>query len=114
MSFTLFFQLLIRNMAFAVITAGRYQPGARQYIKNFPPIEYAPDDQARKVQHKGWVSYKGREYRIPKAFCGQRVAVRPTKDDGFCGVYYCNQKIAQLNVKEQRKCKSVTYVSECV
>ena len=83
------------------VPAERYQPSARQYIKNLPPIEYAPDDQVRKVQQGGWISYKGREYRIPKAFYGQRVAVRPTVSDGLYDVYFCNQKIALLNVKEQ-------------
>jgi len=83
------------------VPAERYQPSARQYVKNLPPIEYAPDDQVRKVQQGGWISYKGREYRIPKAFYGQRVAVRPTVSDGLYDVYFCHQKIALLNVKEQ-------------
>lgn len=83
------------------VPAERYQPSSRQYEKNLPPIEYAPDDQVRKVQQGGWISYKGTEYRIPKAFYGQRVAVRPTVSDGLYDVYFCNQKIALINVKEQ-------------
>ena len=83
------------------VPAERYQPSPRQYIKSLPPIEYAPDDQVRKVQQGGWISYKGTEYSIPKAFYGQRVAVRPAVTDGLYDVYFCNQKIALLNVKEQ-------------
>ena len=83
------------------VPAERYQPSCRQYKDNLPDIEYAPDDQVRKVQQGGWISYQGKEYAVPKAFYGQRVAVRPTITDGLYSVYYCNQKIAQLNVKEQ-------------
>ena len=77
----------------------RYQPSNRQFKEHLPPIEYGPDDQIRKVQQGGWISYKGKVYRIPKAFYGQRVAVRPTAVDGLHNVYFCNQKIAQLNEK---------------
>lgn len=83
------------------VPAERYQPSCRQYKDNLPAIEYAADDQVRKVQQGGWISYQGKEYAVPKAFYGQRVAVRPTITDGLYSVYYCNQKIAQLNVKEQ-------------
>jgi transposase InsO family protein len=83
------------------LPAERYQPSNRQYKQNLPPIEYGPDDQVRKVQQGGWISYQGKEYTVPKAFCGERVAVRITRTDGLYDVYFCNQKIAQLNVKEQ-------------
>lgn len=90
----------------------RYHPSRRPYKENLPPIQYGPDDQVRKVQDGGWISYKGKAYRLPKAFHGQRVAIRPTAADGLLDVYFCNQKIAQLNVKELSK--SVTHVPEQV
>jgi transposase InsO family protein len=83
-----------------LVPAQRYQPSRRQYTENPPPIEYGPDDQVRKIQHGGWISFHGKEYRLPKAFYRQRVAVRPTVTDGLYDVYFCNQKIAELNIKE--------------
>ena len=83
------------------VPADRYQPSGRQFKKNLPAIEYGPSDQVRKVQQGGWISYHGKGYRIPKAFYAQRVAIRPTDIDGLFEIYFCNQKIAQLNVKEQ-------------
>lgn len=77
-----------------------YQPSARQYKQNPQPIEYGPDDQVRKVQQGGWISYRGKQYRVPKAFCGKPVAVRPTGTDGLYDVYFRNQNIAQLNVRQ--------------
>lgn len=81
------------------VPAERYQPSHRQYKEDLPPIEYGPDDQVRKVQQGGWISYKGKNYRIPKAFYGERVAIRPTTTDGSHDVYFCTEKIAQLNEK---------------
>ncbi len=83
------------------VPAERYQPSCRQYKEHLAPIEYAPDDQVRKVQQGGWISFQNKQYPVPKAFWGQRVAVRPTGTDGLFDVYFCNQKIALLNVKEQ-------------
>lgn len=82
------------------VPADRYQPSTWRYKKDPPPIDYGPDDQIRKVQHGGWISYQGKEYSVPKAFYGERVAVRPMGTDGLHDVCFCNQKIAQLNVKE--------------
>ena len=52
------------------VPAERYQPSPRQYIEHLPPIEYAPDDQVRKVQQNGWISYQGRQFVYPKPFMG--------------------------------------------
>jgi transposase InsO family protein len=82
------------------VPAERYRPSRRQYKESLLPIDYGPSDQLRKVQQGGRISYQGREYSVPKAFFGERVAVRPTGTDGLFDVYFCNQKIAQLNVKE--------------
>lgn len=85
------------------LPAERYQLSRRQYKENLPPIEYGPDEQVRKVQQGGWISYRGKEYPVPKAFYGERVAVRAKATDGLFDVYFCNQKIALLNVKEPLK-----------
>jgi transposase InsO family protein len=82
------------------VPSTRYRPSHRKYKKRLPPVEYGPGDQVRKVQQGGWISYRGREYSVPKSFFGHRVALRPTKTDGLFDVYFCNQKIAQLDVKE--------------
>jgi hypothetical protein len=92
--------------------AQRYRPSHHQYTDKPRAIEYAPDDQVRKVQQGGWIDYRGKQYRVPKAFYGEHIAIRPTVTDGLHDVYFCNQRIAQLNVKEQIKLKTVTYVPE--
>ena len=79
----------------------RYKPSPLPYPEILPSIEYLPEDEVRKVQDRGWFSYKGWEYRLPRVFKGQPVAVRPTPEDSIKEVYFCHQKIATLNMKER-------------
>lgn len=76
----------------------RYTPSPRAYRDTPAPIEYGADDQLRKVQHGGWFSYRGKAYRVGKAFHGELVALRPSQTDGVLNVFFCNQSIAQINL----------------
>ena len=80
--------------------ASRYIVSPRRFLESLPPIEYGPADEVRKVQQGGWLSYRGREYPVSKAFYGERVAIRPTKVDAVLDVYFCNQRIAQINLRQ--------------
>jgi transposase InsO family protein len=93
------------------VPASRYRPSSRNFQESLPPIEYGPGDQVRKVQQGGKISYGNREYALPKAFCGQSVALRPTPQDGVMEVFFCDQKIMHLDLKNHTS-KSVTHVSE--
>lgn len=81
----------------AAVPASRYQGSERAYPERLPPVEYEAQDEVRKVQQGGRLSYRGREYRVPKAFCGESVAIRPTEDEGQVAVYFCQQRIAILD-----------------
>ena len=91
--------------------ASRYTPSARSFQEYLAPIEYSPGDQVRKVQQGGKISYRNREYALPKAFYGQYVALRPTPQDGVMDVFFCNQKIMHVDLKNHTS-KSVTHVPE--
>ena len=78
-----------------------------------PPIEYGPEDQVRKVTYGGWIYYRGQEYHIPKAFKGYYVALRHTTEDGIMDVFFCNQKVAKIDLRDHNHhSKCVTHVSE--
>jgi len=83
------------------VPASRYHVSRRSFPENLPPIEYSPDDHVRKVWEGGWFSYLGREFRIGKAFKGERIAIRPTVVDGVLDVYFCNQKVSQINLRDE-------------
>lgn len=76
----------------------RYSPSWRPFPEQVAPIEYGPDDQVRKVQDKGEFSFHGKIFKVSKAFKGQPVALRPTQQDGVFDVFYCNQRIAQVDL----------------
>ena len=75
-----------------------YRLSDRKYPDKMPEIEYGPKDEVRKVQIKGLISYKNRPFRIGKAFCGQYVAIRPTRVDGKYSIHFCDHKIGYINL----------------
>lgn len=77
--------------------ASRYQPSSRPFPAALPPINYAPGDQVRRVQDKGRISFRGREFRVSRGFIGEPVALRPV-GDGVWDVYYCHQQIGQVDL----------------
>jgi len=78
----------------------RYQPSNRLFPEALPPIEYSPDDHVRKVQHKGEFSFQGRTWKVSKAFHGYPVGLRPGPQDGCFDVYFCQHKIALINLND--------------
>ena len=85
----------------------RYQPSPRGFPEQLPPIEYGPDDLVRKVQAKGDINFRGRILTLSKALKGQSVAVRPTNDDGVYGVYFCQQFICEIDLREHSSTEKV-------
>lgn len=78
--------------------ASRYRPSERRFPAVLPPIEYSPGDTVRKV-HEGHLSYRGKTFKISKAFHGYPVALRPTREDGVLNVYFCQQHVAEIDLR---------------
>ena len=70
--------------------------------ERLPAVEYDSSDTVRKVQHSGWISYQGREWRISKALHGFALAIRGTEVDGDMAVYFCRQRVAVLELRTGR------------
>jgi len=86
--------------------ATRYTPATtRSFVETPGPIEYSPGDAVRKVCAAGRICYRGGDYRIGKAFIGERVAVRPTTTDGMMEVYYCHQRVAEIDLRVQSEAR---------
>jgi transposase InsO family protein len=81
------------------VPASRYQPSRRSFPRRLPAIEYGPTDIVRKVRGYGHIKYHGRELIVGSAFRGLPVALRPTTTDGLFDVFFCHQKIKQLNLR---------------
>ena len=76
----------------------RYRPSERSYPETLSAIEYGPDDQVRKVQAEGEVSFKGKLFRVSKALRGYPIALRPTNIDGMYSVVFCNQTLKEISL----------------
>lgn len=76
----------------------RYRPSERSYPEILPAIEYGPDDQVRKVQAEGEVSFKGKLFRVSKALRGHPIALRPTEINGTYSVVFCNQTLKEISL----------------
>ena len=81
-----------------MVPAHRYRPSSQSFPPTLPPIEYGPDDAVRKVQGKGEIHFRGRVFRISRGLFGQAVGLRPTADDGQFDVYFCHQRVGQIDL----------------
>ena len=80
--------------------ASRYMPSPRSYPEQLPELEYNGQDEVRKVQSKGELSYKGKLYALGQAFSGQPVALRRTVCDDIMQVYFGIHHVATIALKE--------------
>ena len=81
------------------VPAKRYAPSQRSFPENPPAVQYDPHDAVRKVCARGRVAFKGQSHLIGTAFVGEQVAVRPTDIDGKMHVFYCHQRVAEIDLR---------------
>ena len=94
-----FYNLERPHHALALATpASRYTLSPRPFPPVLPRLEYAADDEVRTVDVSGRISFRGRVYRVGKAFRGQRVALRPTTD-GTWKVFFAVQPITTIDLR---------------
>ena len=94
------------------VPASRYRPSARSMPRHLPQPEYDEHDIVRMVSPtSAYLSFKGRRWKVPKAFKGERVAIRPLKPDGTYGVFFASHQIATIDLVRP---KSVGHVPEQV
>lgn len=84
------------------VPASRYCGSARSYPELLPPIEYNATDLVRSVRGHGQVYFEGLNYYVGQAFAGQKVALRPTDQDGVWAVFFCHERIATIHRRDPR------------
>ena len=94
------------------VPASRYRPSSRAMPERLPTPEYDEGEIVRTVSTtKHYVSFKGRFFKVPGAFAGERLAIRPFNGDGQYGIYFGAIQIGVINLTNQ---KGVGHVSEHV
>ncbi|UYO39256.1 IS481 family transposase [Rhodopseudomonas palustris] len=95
-----------------LVPADRYQPSRRSLPDRLPAPEYDERDIVRSVSKtKAYVSFKGRLWKVPQAFAGERLAIRPLSTDGKYGVFFAAHQVATIDLTGV---ESVGHVSEHV
>lgn len=90
----------------------RYRVSPRAMPDQPPSPEYDEQDIVRTVSTtKAYVRFNGRLWRVPKAFQGERLAIRPLDRDGSYGVFFASHRVATIDLTQT---KSVSHVSEQV
>ena len=94
------------------VPASRYRPSSRAMPAHVPTIEYPEGEAVRTVgTTKSYVSFHGQLWKVPEAFRGERVAIRPRSVDGRFGIFFGARQIAVIDLTASR---SVSDVSEQV
>jgi transposase InsO family protein len=95
------------------VPADRYTASPRAFCETLEPFAYADGDRLRRVGEGGRISFAGRTVRLPKAFRGKTIALRPTAIDGLFEVVFRHQRIATLDLRPNtRDAQPVTHVPE--
>jgi transposase InsO family protein len=81
------------------VPASRYHPSPRPMPERLPHVEYDVTEVVRTVPTtKDYISFKGRHWKVPQAFRGERVAIRPLTTDGRYGVFFAAHQIAAIDL----------------
>jgi transposase InsO family protein len=80
------------------VPAARYTPSPRPFLAHPPGPDYEAEDEKRKVQAKGRISFKGREFLVSRAFIGETVALRAS-EDGVWEVYYYQENVGRVDLR---------------
>lgn len=90
------------------VPASRYRPSPRAMPTKLPEVEYDQGEIVRSVPtSKDYISFKGRLCKVPQAFRGERLAIRPKATDGLFAICFGAHQIAEIDFN-----KPVSYVSE--
>jgi transposase InsO family protein len=94
------------------VPASRYRPSSRPMPDRVPEVEYDSGEITRTVSStRYYVSFKGRQWKVPQAFARERLAIRPLDRDGRYGIYFASWQIAAIDLTTG---ESVSDVSEQV
>jgi len=84
------------------VPASRYRPSHRPFPRKLAEPHYEEGTITRKVPAtKGYVSFRGNNWKVPDAFTGERLAIRPLQHDGQYGVFFASHLIATIDLTEQ-------------
>ena len=76
----------------------RYRRSEREYPEQLVPIEYSRAYEVRKVDCSGFLSYKGKSYRVGRALSGHPVGLKPNEEEDMMDLFFCGQHIMTFSL----------------
>ena len=81
--------------------AERYRPSRRAWPATPPAPSYAPGEIVRRVgTTKAYVSFRNRFWRVPQAFLGETLAIRPRLPEGRHAICFGAHEIASIDLND--------------
>jgi transposase InsO family protein len=81
------------------VPADRFRPSLRAMPAQLPQVQYDSNEIVRTVSStRSYISFKGRMWRVPQAFTGERLAIRPLDRDGHYGIYFASWQVASIDL----------------
>jgi len=90
------------------VPADRYRPSTRTMPERLPQVDYDEREITRVVPStKDYIGFKSRLWKVPQAFRGERVAIRPLSADGQYGVFFGAHQIATIDLTHSKSVSDV-------
>lgn len=81
------------------VPASRYRPSPRNFPEKLIEPAYEPGELLRRVgTTKGYVSFKGKLWKVPEAFRGELLAIRQRSEEGQYAICYGAHQIAAISL----------------
>jgi transposase InsO family protein len=85
------------------VPASRYRPSSRSMPERLPQVQYDDSEIVRRVgTTKAYVSFKGRAWKVPQAFCGETLVIRPREADGQYAVCFGAYEVATIDLTDNQ------------
>lgn len=81
------------------VPADRFRPSSRVMPARIPKVQYDIGETVRTVSStRSYISFKGQFWRVPQAFVGERLAIRPLDRDGNYGIFFASWQVASIDL----------------
>ena len=81
------------------VPADRFRPSSRVMPARIPKVQYDVGETVRTVSStRSYISFKGQFWRVPQAFVGERLAIRPLDRDGNYGIFFASWQVASIDL----------------
>jgi transposase InsO family protein len=81
------------------VPASRFQPSSRAMPARLPTIEYDIGEIVRTASStRHYISFKGKLWKVPQAFAGERLAIRLLDREGHYGVFFASWQVASIDL----------------